>query len=141
MTWLFFALATACFLAGADVCVKLAAGKVSSSLGLLIYGSCTFLAGVGWVLWQRLHGAGLIANPRGVVAAVGVGLCFSGVTTGLYLTFSAGAPLSLASPLIRLSGLLLAGLAGLTFFGEPLTWRYGGGLALSCFGLYLMVTR
>lgn len=41
MNWITFALFSAGALAAADICVKLAAGKLSNSLGLLIYGSCT----------------------------------------------------------------------------------------------------
>ena len=37
-------------LAGADVFVKLASGKLSNSLGVLIFGTCTFLVGLTWVL-------------------------------------------------------------------------------------------
>ena len=56
MDWILYALGTALALAAADFCVKLAAGKLSNSVALLLYGSCTFLTGLGWVLWQRAHG-------------------------------------------------------------------------------------
>ena len=45
----------------------------------------------------------------------------------------AGAPISLASPLVRLGGLVLASVVGLTALGEPFTWRFGVG-ALLCTG-------
>lgn len=141
MTWTLYAFIATMALAGADICVKLASGKVSNSIGLLIYGSCTFLAGLGWVAWQRLTGLTLTARPEGVVAAVGVGICFATVVASLYLAFSAGAPISVASPVIRLGGLLLAGFVGLTLFREPITLRYVAGLVLSCAGIYLIITR
>src|SRR3990172_3040320 len=112
MIWIPYALITAFALAAADFFVKLAAGKLSNSLGLLIYGSCTFLAGLGWVVWQKFNGATQFAQANGVWAALGVGVSFSIVTIGLYATFGAGAPISLASPVIRLGGLLLAGEIG-----------------------------
>jgi drug/metabolite transporter (DMT)-like permease len=141
MPWMFFAIGAALALAGADICIKLAAGKLSNSLGLFLYGSCTFLTGLSWVLWQRISGVALRAEPSGILAAVGVGVCFSAVTVGLYLTFAAGAPISLASPMIRLAGLLVASLVGLWAFGELFTWRYAAGALLTCIGVYLMVTR
>lgn len=141
MNWIPYALLTALALAAADFCVKLASGKLSNSLALLLYGSCTFLGGLGWVLWQKLNGAPLHAQTPGVWAALGVGVSFSIVTVGLYATFGAGAPISLASPVIRLGGLLLAGIAGLVLLREPLTWRYAMGLALAVGGIYLIVTR
>ena len=43
MIWIPYALITAFALAAADFFVKLAAGKLSNSLALLIYGSSAFL--------------------------------------------------------------------------------------------------
>ena len=141
MPWLAYALGTALALALADFCVKLASGKLSNSLGLLIYGTSTFLAGAGWVLWQRAAGAPLFVRMEGVWPAVGVGVAFSAVTVGLYATFGAGAPISLAAPTIRLGGLLLASAAGVVLLREPLTARYVVGVLLAVGGMYLIVTR
>ena len=141
MGWILYALGTALALATADFCVKLAAGKLSNSVALLLYGSCTFLTGLGWVLWQRAHGVPQHAQTSGILAALGVGVAFSLVTLGLYATFGAGAPISVASPVIRLGGLLLASLAGLVLLQEPLSWRYIIGLLLASSGVYLIVTR
>jgi transporter family protein len=141
MNWIPYALLTALALAAADFCVKLASGKLSNSVALLLYGSCTFLSGLGWVLWQKLNGVPQHVQMPGVWAALGVGVSFSIVTVGLYATFGAGAPISLASPVIRLGGLLLAAIAGLVLLREPLTWRYAIGLALAVGGIYLIVTR
>ncbi len=139
--WIFYAVVTALLLAAADVFVKLAAGKLSNSVALLIYGSCTFLVGLGWVLWQRFQGVPQFAQLPGILAAGAVGLTFAMVTLGLYITFGAGAPISLASPLIRLGGLVLVSLVGLIFFKEPLTWRYVVGMLLAGGGIYLIITR
>ena len=141
MNWIVFALFSAGALATADLCVKLAAGKLSNSLGLMLYGSCTFIAGLGWVVADKVRGVDFFMQPDGVAAAVGVGLAFSAVTIGLYFTFGAGAPLSLASPLVRIGGLLIASMAGLLFFQEAFTWRYLLGMALAIAGVYLIITR
>lgn len=141
MNWILYATATSVALAAADFFVKMAAGKLSNSLALLLYGSCTFLFGLGWVLWQRVQGVPQFAQTPGILAALGVGVAFSLVTLGLYASFGAGAPISLASPFIRLTGLLLASLAGLVLLQEPLNWRYLMGVALACAGVYLIVTR
>jgi drug/metabolite transporter (DMT)-like permease len=139
--WILYALGTALALAGADYFVKLTSGKISNSLALLIYGCCTFLTGLIWVLWQRLRHIPQFAQPAGVLSAAAVGVLFSAVTLGLYITFGAGAPISRASPLIRLSGLLLASLAGILLLHEPLTPRYVAGVLLACLGVYLIITR
>ncbi len=139
--WIVYASLTAFFLAAADCCVKFASARLSNSVGLLIYGACTFATGLGWFLSQRLRGMPVTAGPSGVLWAVGVGICFSAVTVGLYLTFGAGAPVSLASPFIRLAGLIVASVVGLSLLGEPVTLRYGAGMFLALIGLYLIVTR
>jgi transporter family protein len=141
MNWIIYALGTALALGLADLSVKIASGRISNSLALLLYGSCTFLTGLGWVLWQRWHGVQQYAQPIGLLAAIGVGVAFSTVTLGLYVTFGAGAPISLASPLIRLTGVLSASLVGIAWLREPLTARYLLGFALICVGVYLIITR
>ena len=141
MGWILYAFIAAVALAAADAFIKVAAGKVSNSLGLLIYGSCTFSMGLGCVLWQRIHSVPQHAQASGVLAAFGVGIAFCLVTAALYATFGSGAPISLASPFIRLGGLLLASLVGFFFFREPVSWRYAIGMVLACSGVYLLVTK
>ena len=141
MGWVVYAFAGAIAMAAADVFVKLAAGKVSNGLGVLIYGSCTFSMGLAWVLWQKLHGVTQHSQPSGVLAAIGVGISFCLVTVALYVTFEAGAPISLVSPFIRLGGLFVASLVGFLLWHEPLTLRYIAGIVLACSGIYLIITR
>ena len=141
MTWISYALGTAVALATADFCIKIASGKISNSLGLLFYGSCTFLTGVIWVLLDRTRGVDLYAQPVGILAAAGVGVAFSAVTIGLYITFGAGAPISLVSPIVRLVGLLIASIAGILLLHEPLTIRYIIGMVLAFIGVALIITR
>ena len=141
MGWIKYALVTACALAAADLCVKVAAGRLSNSLAVLIYGTCTFSTGLAWVLWQWSRGIPQHAQISGILASMGVGFAFSGVTLGLYVTFSAGAPISLGSPVIRFGGILLTSIAGLILLREPLTLRYVIGMLLVCSGMYLILTR
>ena len=141
MNWILYASVSALALACADIFIKLAAGKLSNSLALLFYGSCTFLTGLSWVLFDRISGVSLHAQTNGILAAIGVGVSFSLVTVGMYVTFQAGAPISIGSPFIRLGGLLLASAAGFLLFHEPITWRYLLGMVLVLTGLYLIVTR
>jgi drug/metabolite transporter (DMT)-like permease len=141
MNWISYAVGAAVALAAADFFIKLAAGKLSNSLGLLIYGSCTFITGLSWVLLDKIRGVGLHAQTAGVLPATGVGVSFSLVTICLYLTFGAGAPVSLGAPFIRLVGLIIVSLAGLFILHEPLTWRYAIGMILAISGVFLIVTR
>jgi drug/metabolite transporter (DMT)-like permease len=119
----------------------MAAGKIPTSLGLIFQGVFALAIGLGWLLWQRSQGLSQSMQPLGLMAGIGVGLAFPLVTLGLYITFGSGAPVSVASPVIRLGGLLLVSLVGLTLLQEPLTWRYALGMLLACGGICLIITR
>ena len=69
-----------------------------------------------------------------------MGLAFSGVTILLYITFSR-VDVSLGSPAIRLTAIVLASLLGILVLREPLTWRYVLGVALAVAGVALIVAR
>jgi uncharacterized membrane protein len=139
--WIIYASITAVCLASADCFIKLAAGRISSSLGLLVYGACTFTTGLVWVFSQRLQNVPIQTDLLGFFYALGVGVSFSAVTIGLYATFNAGAPISLASPLVRLGGLIFASIVGITIFREALTVRYIVGILIVFLGLYLILTK
>jgi uncharacterized membrane protein len=138
--WLPLALVAASALALADFLVKQATSRISSSLALLIYGGVNVVFGVGWVLYQRGAGPALFATRPGLVYALGVGVAFSVVTLLLYVTF-ARVDVSLGSPVIRLTAILLASVLGIVLLREPLTWRYVLGVVLAVAGVALIVAR
>lgn len=141
MTWIPLALISALGMATADFCVKIASDKVPTSIGLVCYGGCSFAAGLVWLLWETANGELRIPELNGWIPAMGVGLAFTVVTICMYGAFRMGAPISLASPMIRLTGLTLATLAGVFFLKEEINLQFliGGGMAVS--GIYLLVTR
>ena len=100
-----------------------------------------FAAGVIWWVSDRKNVAAGAITTKGVVFATGVGVMFATVTFCMYAAFRAGAPISLASPVIRLGGLLVASVAGVVLWKEPLTGRYVMGLALVFSGIFLMLKR
>jgi len=68
MSWLIYACVAALGLAAADVFIKTAAGRISNGLALLIYGSCTFSMGLGWLVWQKIHGVEQHAQGNSLLA-------------------------------------------------------------------------
>ena len=140
MRWIPFAAAAAVFLASADFFVKLASSRISSSLGAMVYGLTTLTAGLAWVLYERATGQPQYSTPAGWGYAFLVGLAFSGVTVLLYVTFSR-VDVSLGSPVIRLTAIVLASLLGILVLREPLTLRYVLGVALAVAGVALIVAR
>ena len=139
MNWVVYAVGAAGALAIADVLVKLAAGKLPSSLGLLLYGCVPFATGLVWFLSDKSRNVPMSVQPQAMAFAVGVGVAFTLVTIALYGAFRVGAPISVASPLIRLAGLLVASVVGVLFWKEGISVRYVIGMVLSVIGIFLIV--
>lgn len=139
MNWTIYAIGAALSLAIADCMVKLAAGKLPNSLGLLLYGCVPFTTGLIWFLYDRLRNGPMTIQPQAPLYALSVGIAFTLVTIALYATFRAGAPVSVASPLIRLGGLVVASIVGVLLWNEVITPRYVIGAVLSLAGIYLIV--
>jgi len=66
MRWLPYALLCSIFLASADFFVKLASSKVSSSMGMFIYGTTTFTLGLAWVGYLKLTHQPVLATYSSV---------------------------------------------------------------------------
>ena len=138
--WLPYALLCSIFLASADFFVKLASNKISSSMGMLIYGATTFTIGLTWVGYMKVTKQPLLITQQGVLYALAVGIAFSAVTLLLYVTF-ARVNVSVGSPTIRVTGILLTSMLGILLLHEPFTWRYLIGLLLTVAGVALIVFR
>ncbi len=140
MRWIPYALLCSIFLASADFFVKLASNKISSSMGMLVYGATTFTVGLTWVGYLKVTEQPLLITQQGLLYALAVGISFSGVTLLLYLTF-ARISVSIGSPTIRVMGILIVSMLGILLLHEPFTWRYLLGLILTVIGVALIVLR
>jgi drug/metabolite transporter (DMT)-like permease len=140
MRWIPYALLCSILLASADFFVKLASNKISSSLGMLVYGATTFTVGLTWVGYLKVTKQPLLITQQGLQYSLAVGIAFSVVTLLLYLTF-ARISVSIGSPAIRVTGILIASMFGILLLHEPFTWRYLLGLILTVAGVALIVFR
>ena len=138
--WIPYALACSVFLAAADFFIKLASNKISSSMGMFVYGATTFTVGMIWVGYLKITGQPVLLTRPGLLYSIAVGLAFSCVTILLYVTF-ARVSVSLGSPTIRVIGIVLASMLGILILHEPFTWRYALGLILTIAGVALIVLR
>ncbi|VEN73770.1 conserved membrane hypothetical protein [Candidatus Desulfarcum epimagneticum] len=141
MNWLFFAFLSAISLALADFCMKLASNRISPSLAVLVYGATTFLVSLAWTGADFLKKEAFFVTAKGFLYALVVGLAFSGVTAFTYIAFAKGAKVSVAAPLIRLAGVIMAGAAGIMFLKESFSALYLLGALMVVAGVVLMVTR
>ena len=140
MRWIPYALLCSIFLASADFFVKLASNKISSSMGMLVYGATTFTVGLTWVGYLKVTKQPLLITQQGLLYSLAVGIAFSGVTVLLYLTFAL-ISVSIGSPTIRVMGVLIASMFGILLLHEPFSWRYLLGLILTVAGVTLIVFR
>ena len=140
MRWIPYALLCSIFLASADFFVKLASNKISSSMGMLVYGATTFTVGLTWVGYLKVTKQPLLITQQGLLYSLAVGIAFSVVTLLLYLTFTR-ISVSIGSPTIRVMGILIASMFGILLLHEPFTWRYLLGLILTVAGVALIVFR
>jgi transporter family protein len=136
-----YALGCALSLASADFFLKLSAGRIGRSAGTLVYAATATLAAAGWVMSTRLRGMPLALTATGVITSALVGVSFMLVVAFLSGLFAAGANLSVAVPVARLTGMVLAAALGIAVLGEPFTWRLGLGALLTLAGVYFIVTR
>lgn len=134
------------FLAGmatlgfADFSIRQTAGKISPSLGTLVYAAVAFIPPLAWTLWTRTQEP-LTVTRDGVVWSMITGIAF-GVFTGLlFLLFSQGVNLSIGSPVVRMGGIAVAALFGVIFFREGWNLQYLVGVALAAAGIFLIATR
>lgn len=136
-----YALACALSLASADFFLKLSAGRIGRSAGTLVYAATATLVAAGWVVSTILRGMPLGLTARGVITSALVGVSFMMVVAFLSGLFAAGANLSVAVPVVRLTGIVIAAVLGIVVLREPLTWRLGLGALLTLAGVYFIVTR
>lgn len=124
----------------ADFSIKQTSGKISPSLGTVIYALFAILPPLLWFLWTRAHEP-LTVSRDGVMWSVITGLSF-GIFTGLvFLLFSQGVNLSIGTPVVRMGGIVFAATLGVLIFREGLNWQYLIGFALAAIGIALVATR
>ncbi len=138
-TWLLATLAAAILYGLHNVFTKMAAGRVSDNLGgLLLEATATGLI-LLFVLRERLTGGGFgPASARGIVFSILAGLCVGAGTVLYFYIFRMAGELSVAGPIVLTGGIGIMAVAGIVFFGEPLTaWKILG-LVFSVAGIWFL---
>jgi uncharacterized membrane protein len=127
-------------LAFADFSIKESSGRITPSLGTLIYALVAAVPALIWLLWTRAHEP-IMVTPPGLFWAISTGLAF-GVFTGLmFLLFSQGVDLSIGTPVIRMGGIVVAATLGVIILREGLNWQYVIGFILAAVGILLVAMR
>ncbi len=124
----------------ADVSIKQSAGKISPSLGTLIYAITAVAIPLVWTFWTNWNG-GLQVTNEGVGWSIATGIWFSIFTGLMFVIFSQGVDLSIGSPVVRMGGIVLAATLGIIVFHEGINLQYLIGFVLAAVGIFLVVTR
>lgn len=78
------------------------------------------------------------ALNKATAFCIALGICTAVAQLGIYLMFKSGAPMSLATPLVRFAPAIFATVLGLAFFQESLKLHHYFGLAFAFLGFYLI---
>jgi bacterial/archaeal transporter family protein len=137
--WVIYAIASAIFAALTSILMKLGTQKLDSDIATFYRTIVVVFVSLAFVLFQR--------KPLSLDGVPGKEMLFvalSAICTGLswlaYFRAIQLGPVSQAS-LIDKSSVLLIVLAGILFFGEPLTVRTGLGMALIMAGMYVLFVK
>jgi uncharacterized membrane protein len=136
----FFFIAAMAVLGFADFALKRASGRISPSLGTLIYAVATVLPPLLWTAWARAHQP-LLVTRDGVLWSIVTGLAFGAFAGLLFFLFSQGVNLSFGTPIIRLGGIAFAALLGIIVLREPFTVRSLIGFLLAATGIAVIASR
>ena len=141
MGWVNLAFLTLLFYALFDLFVKLAAGKIHDGLGAFVINLVATMVLVLFLLYSSINGEKInYFKTEGVVYAIIAGILVGLASIFFIKMFSAGADLSLGTPLVRVGTVLVSALIGIVFLKEGFSPKFLIGFLLSISGLYLLVT-
>ena len=137
--WIIYAIASAIFAALVTILMKLGTQSLDSDVATFYRTIIVVFVSLAFLLYQRksVSLAGIGGKELAFVA-------LSAICTGLswlaYFRAIQLGPVSQAS-LIDKSSVLIIVLAGILFFGEPLTLKTGLGMALIIGGMYILFVK
>jgi uncharacterized membrane protein len=118
---------------------KIAAGKVSDSLGALLVESTAVLCILLFFIYLNLSGKKSVeTTSQGIIFSILAGICV-GIGSVLYFfIFRSKGELSIAGPIVWGGTLLVMAIAGILLLREPFSIQKLLGIALSLIGLFLL---
>src|SRR5438046_6140659 len=137
-TWFWYAVTAAVLYGAHQIFTRLAADHIGDGLGGFVVESIAALTILLYLsaLWfgDRWHQK---FSTEGFCYSALTGICVGAGTIAFFLLFQRGGPLS-AVPGILAGGAAIMAIAGVAFFGEPLSWQRLFGVAAAVTGLFLL---
>ena len=141
MSWLNLAFLTLLFYGVFDLFVKLASGKIHDGLGGFVINLVATMVLALFLLYSSINGEKInYFKTDGLIYAIIAGILVGFASIFFIKMFSAGADLSLGTPLVRVGTMLVSALIGVIFLKEGFNPKFLMGFLLSMSGIYLLVT-
>jgi len=117
---------------------KLANGAISPLIALSYTMAAGFVFSLCFLPFAQEDALKSFREGKAIILYCAVGICIAVAHMGIFWMFQAGAPMSIATPLVRFGPAVFAVLLGVLFFHEVLKIHHILGLMLAAAGFYLM---
>lgn len=138
MPWVFYSGIVILGATGIHVLSRFAKGTLDPVWALVVSMGAAFAVSLCFIPLAGVSASKDLSLSKPFLIYSAVGFCVAIAHLGIYLMFKAGAPLSLATPLVRFAPAAVVILVGLLFFQEALKWYQILGLALAFVSFYLI---
>jgi uncharacterized membrane protein len=137
--WFYAAMTALVFFGMHNVFVQKASrtGMADGTASFIMEGTAALLLAV-YVFYNYLSNRGLGWHTQGAGYAALGGVCIAAGVVFYFRTYSLGAPLSIAGPLIYSGSVALTALTGLLLLKEPVQARHLAGIVASLVAIYLL---
>lgn len=131
MHWLFFTGIVIFGAAGIHIFSKMGKGYLDPNVSLVYATGAAFLVSLAFLPFAADGAVKGSFGNKGIVLSCLVGACITIAHFGIFYMYKAGAPITIAMPLVRFAPVALAVIAGFFMFGETLKMQHICGLALA----------
>lgn len=141
MAWLNFALATIIFYSIFDFFVKLSSEKLNPWFNAFFINIVATVILCIFMMYSAMQGEKIFQiKPQGLLFSLLAGIAVAGASIFFTKMFAVGTNLSVGVPLVRVGMVILGSILGVIILREGVNLKYGIGILISIFGLYLVLT-
>ncbi len=117
---------------------KIAKGNIEPPIALVYTMAAGLLFSICFAFFSNESFVKSMSETKAIAlyGAVGISICVANL--GIFWMFQAGAPISIATPLVRSAPAIFAVLLGVFFFGEHLKLHHIMGMLLAGVGFFFM---
>ena len=141
LPWPLYAAFVALFATGVHFFARLAKGTIDPTVAVSYSMFFALVVSLFFLPAAKDEVIKSFTETKGIILYALVGTSIAFAQLGIYWMFQAGAPISIATPLVRFAPAVFAVLIGVLFFHEVLKIHHVIGLLFAALGFYLMTQR